>query len=134
MLGFAGGQALAYQSLAYTTDTDVNKPITDYYSIEGRVELWPFVLWGHYGTGVWGPEGYQAGFGEVFDRLFGGGLSYKITVNTNIDVSYLAARQDDTLFVAPDLGSYDEIRMLFSHRFGFLFQFDESVRSGYRAR
>ncbi len=134
MLGISGGQMLAYQSLAYTTDTSVNKPITDFYSIEAKLERWPYTLWAHYGYGVWGPENYQAQFGEAFDRLWGLGLSYKITVNTTVDVSYLAARQDDNLFVAPDLGSYDEIRTLFSHRFGFQFQFVEAARSGYQAR
>lgn len=133
-LGFAGGQALATSILAYSNNASINKPITEYYSIEGRIERWPYVLWTHYGSGVWGPEPYQHNFGESFDRLWGLGLTYKITVNTTLDVSYLAARQDDTLYVAPDLGSYDEIRTLFSHRFGFLFQFADAVKPGYRAR
>jgi hypothetical protein len=134
MLGVAGGQSPAISSLAYSNNTSVNKPLTEYYSIEGRLDLWPFALWAHYGSGVWGPELYQRFFGESFDQLWGVGLSYKMTPNTTIDVSYLAARQDDNMFVAPDLGAYDEIRTLFSHRFGFLFQFDEAARGGYRAR
>ncbi|MCG3206213.1 MAG: hypothetical protein KCHDKBKB_02946 [Elusimicrobia bacterium] len=134
MLGFAGGESPALSSLAYSEDTSVNKPLTHYYSFEGRIDLWPFSFWGHYGSGVWGPESYQRFFGESFDELFGGGVSYKITVNTTVDISYLGARQNDNLFVAPDLGAYDEFRTLFSHRFGFIFQLDEPARSGYRAR
>lgn len=133
-LAFAGGESPAISSLAYSLDTRVNKPITHYYSVEGKLDLWPFVLWAHYGSGVWGPESYQRFFGESFDELFGGGLSYKITVNTTVDVSYLAARQNDNSFVAPDLGAYDEIRTMFSHRFGFLFQLNDAARPGYRAR
>ncbi len=133
-LGIAGGQDLAYQGLAYSDNATVNKPITEYYSIEARVEYLAWTVWGNYGTGVWGPEGYQQDFGESYDRLYGLGASYKITVNTTLDVSYLAARQDDNLFVAPDLGSFDEIRTLFSHRFGFLFQFSDAAQTGYRAR
>jgi hypothetical protein len=133
-LGFAGGQDLAYQGLAYSNNATVNKPITEYYSVEARIEYLAWTLWGNYGTGVWAPEGYQQGFGESYDRLYGLGASYKITVNTTLDVSYLAARQDDSLFVAPDLGSFEEIRTLFSHRFGFLFQFSDAAQSGYRAR
>jgi hypothetical protein len=134
MFGIAGGQDLAYQSLAYSNNASVNKPITEYYSLEARIEWAAWTVWGNYGTGVWGPEGYQQEFGEAFDRLYGLGASYKVTVNTTLDVSYLAARQDDSLFVAPDLGSYDEIRTLFSHRFGFLFQFADAAQTGYRAR
>jgi len=134
VLALAGGESPAISSLAYSNSTAVNKPLTDYYSIEGKIDFWPFVLWANYGSGVWGPEPYQRFFGEAFDRLFGVGLSYKITVNTTVDVSYLAARQDDSMFVAPDLGAYDEIRTLFSHRFGFVFQLDEAARPGYRAR
>ncbi len=133
-LAFAGGESPAISSLAYSEDTSVNKPISHYYSIEGKLDIWPFTFWGHYGSGVWGPESYQRFFGESFDELFGGGLSYKITVNTTVDVSYLAARQNDNLFVAPDLGAYDEIRTMFSHRFGFLFQLNDSARPGYQAR
>lgn len=133
--GFAGGEALAISGLAYTSDAQNNKPISEYYSVEGRLDYWPFALWAHYGTGVWGPEGnLHRYFGLSFDRLWGMGASYNITTNTTWDVAYLAARQDDTLFLAPDLGSYDEIRTLFSHRFGFLVQFQEPARKGYRVR
>ena len=132
--GFAGGESPALSSLAYSNDTRVNKPITHYYSFEGKLDTWPFVIWGHYGSGVWGPELYNRLFGASFDRLWGVGLSYKITVNTTVDISYLAARQDDNMFVAPSLGAYDEIRTLFSHRFGFLFQFEDASRPGYKAR
>lgn len=132
--GIAGGQDLAYQGLAYSNDSSVNKPITEYYSLEARIDWAALTVWGNYGTGVWGPEAYQQDFGESFDRLYGLGASYKITTNTTIDVSYLAARQDDNMFVAPDLGSYNEIRTLFSHRFGFIFQFSDAAQAGYRAR
>jgi hypothetical protein len=91
-------------------------------------------VWTHYGYGLWGPEVYQREFGESFDRLWGLGASYHFNVNTTWDVSYLSARQSDDLFVAPDLGSYDEIRTMFSHRFGFQFQFQDAARAGYRAR
>jgi len=126
VLGFSGGQALAGSGTAYTLDTSQSKPISDYYAVEGRVERWPFAVWGHYGTGIWGPESnIHPFFGSVFDRLWGWGLSYSITVHTNLDVTYLSARSDATMYTAPDLGSYDEIRMVFSHRFGFELQFQE---------
>lgn len=133
-LGFAFGQAPATSNAAYSTDVSVNKPITEYYSIEGRVNRGRLSLWAHYGSGIWGPEPFQHFFGESFDRLWGLGTQFRLTTNTTIDLSYLAARQDDTLFVAPDLGAYDELRMIFSHRFGFLLQFRDAARAGYRAR
>jgi hypothetical protein len=133
-LGFAGGRSPAQSSLAYSEDTTELKPLTDFYAFEGRVQRWPFTLWAHYGWGVWGPEPFQYFFGESYDQLFGLGLSYNINVNTTVDVNYMAARQDDDLFVAPDLGTYDEIRFLFSHRFGFLFHFEEEPKPGFRAR
>lgn len=134
ILGVAVGEQLALSNVAYSNDARVNKPVSDYYSIEGRLNRNPFSIWGHYGTGVWGPEPVQRFFGESFDRLWGAGASWSITPNTTVDLSYLAARQDDNLFVAADLGSYDEWRMLFSHRFGFLFLFQEAARPGYRAQ
>ncbi|MCB4756045.1 MAG: hypothetical protein LHV69_03280 [Elusimicrobia bacterium] len=126
VLGLAGGQAPAASGLAYSHDPSRSKPITEYYSLEGRLERWPVALWGHYGTGLWGPEmNIHPFWGYVFDRLWGIGVSYSITVNTTWDVSYLAAREDDGMFVAPDLGSYEEIRTMLSHRFGFDFKFQE---------
>ena len=134
-MGIAGGQTVAQLGIAYDNDTDVNKSITEYFSIEGRVERWPMAYWAHYGSGVWGPEeNIHPAFGLSHDRLWGLGVSYNITVNTTWDVGYLAARQDDDLFVGTDLGSFDEIRTIFSHRFGFLFQFKEPARRGYRSR
>ncbi len=133
--GVAGGQSPALLGLAYSNDTSHHKPLTEYISLEARLELWPWAWWGHFGSGVWGPESsFHPHFGESFDRLWGLGTSYNIAANTTVDLNYLVARQDDSLFVAPDLGSYDEIRMLFSHRFGFLFQFQEAARAGYRAQ
>jgi hypothetical protein len=125
-LGFAGGQSPAQSGLAYSNDPSLEKPITEYFSVEGRWELRRVAFWGHYGSGVWGPEvNIHPFFGLSYDRLFGAGVSYNITTNTTWDIGYLAARQDDNLFVAPDLGSYDEIRTIFSHRFGFQLQFSE---------
>jgi hypothetical protein len=125
-LGVAGGQSPAMSGLAYSNDPSQEKPITEYISFEGRLELQRLAFWGHYGTGVWGPEiNIHPFFGLSYDRLFGAGVSYNITTNTTWDIGYLAARQDDSLFVAPDLGSYDEIRTVFSHRFGFQLQFQE---------
>jgi hypothetical protein len=126
MLGFAGGQSPATSGLAYSNDTTANKPISDYFSVEGRLELEPVAIWSHYGTGVWGPEvNLHPFFGLSIDRLWGVGVSYNITTNTTWDIGYLGVRQDDNLFVAPTLGSYDEIRTVFSHRFGFQLQFQQ---------
>ncbi len=126
MLSVAVGEALAQSGLSYSLDASKNKPISDYYSIEGRVDYWPVSFWSHFGSGVWGPDGNISPFwGEAFDRIWGAGVSYNITRNTTWDIGYIAVRQDDNLFVAPDLGSYDEIRTVFSHRFGFQFQFQE---------
>jgi hypothetical protein len=134
-LGIGGGQALAFSGLAYSTSTASNKPITDYYSIEGRLEHTPIAVWAHYGSGMWGPErNTHPFFGFAFDKIFGGGITYNLTTNTSIDLNYLGVREHDNMFIAPDLGSYDEIRTVFSHRFGFLFQFQESARPGYQAR
>lgn len=134
-LGVAGGQMAAGLGLAYSNDTTKEKPITEYFSVEGRMDRWPLGFWWHYGSGLWGPEeNIHPAFGLSWDRLWGVGVSYNITVNTTWDLGYLAARQDDNLFTAPDLGSFDEIRTVFSHRFGFLFHFQEPARSGYQAR
>ena len=131
--GVAGGQSPALLGLAYSNDKSVEKPITEYFSIEGRLDRWPIGIWWHYGSGIWGPEeNIHPFFGLSYDRLWGLGGSYNITKNTTWDIGYLAARQDDDLFVASDLGSYDEIRTVFSHRFGFIFQFKGPSRRGYQ--
>ena len=132
-LGLAAGRMLATSGLAYSNTVTFDKAITDFYSIEGKLDLPSWSVWSNFGRGMWGPEPYQAFFGETFDRLWALGVSYKITVNTTVDVSYLGAREDNNSFVPPDLGSYDEIRTVFSHRFGFIFQFEEA-KSGYEAR
>lgn len=133
-LGVAGGQSLAVSGIAYSTSTATNKPITDYFSIEGKLDFGAWNFWGHYGTGVWGPEpNIHPFWGYSFDRIWGLGGRYSITKNTTIDLNYLAAHQTDDMFVATSLGSYDEIRAVFSHRFGFLFNFQKAARAGYRA-
>lgn len=124
--GVAAGQAPATSGLAYSDITGVNKSLTEYFSLEMEISRWPFTIRGHYGSGIWGPEPHNDPFfGESFDRLWGFGGNVNITRNTTIDVDYLAARQDDEQFVAPDLGSYDEIRTVLSHRFGLELQFKE---------
>ena len=126
---------MAQLGMAYSNDTAVEKPMTEYISFEGRYDRWPFGVWWHYGSGVWGPEeNIHPWFGLTFDRLWGVGVSYNITPNTTWDVGYLAARQDDDLFQSNDLGSFDEIRTVFSHRFGFIFHFKEPPRAGFRAK
>ncbi len=88
-----------------------------------------------FGTGIWGPErNTHPFFGFAFDKIFGVGMTYHLTTNTSVDLNYLGVRQHDNTFIAPNLGSYDEIRTVFSHRFGFLFQFQESSKPGYQAR
>jgi|GEM_PF-5797336 len=135
ILGVAGGQSPALLGLAYSNDTSREKPLTEYFSIEARWNRWPFSLWGHFGSGIWGPEeNIHPYFGFAFDRLWGGGVSYNITKNTVWDLNYLGARQDDNLFVASDLGSFNEIRSILSHRFGFLFQFEGPARAGFHAK
>jgi len=126
-LGIAGGESPALSGLAYSNDpTQGNKAITGYYSFEAEISYYPIAFRGNYGSGVWGPEpNIHPFFGNSFDRLWGVGLSYNITANTVWDLDYLSARETDNLFVPPDLGSYDEIRTTFSHRFGFEFQFQE---------
>ncbi|MBV9079985.1 MAG: hypothetical protein JO102_02575 [Elusimicrobia bacterium] len=133
VFGVAGGQSLAISNVAYSNNAAVNKPISEYYALEGRLDRWPFAVWGHFGSGVWAPEPFQYYYGETFDKLWGAGGTYNLTTNTSVDVSYLAARLHDGLFVAPDVGAYDEWRMIFTHRFGFLFEFSEPARAGYRA-
>lgn len=130
-VGFAGGQAPAISGLAYSTSTAVNKPVTEYWSLEGRLDFRKWAAWAHYGSGVWGPEeNIHPYFGLTYDRLFGLGVSYNITLQTTVDVSYIGTRQDDNLFRAPGLGSFDEIRTVFSHRFGFLFMFENPLPPG----
>ena len=135
MFGVAGGQSPAVLGLAYDQTASESKPLTEYIGFEARFDRFPWGVWGHYGSGVWGPEeNIHPNFGFTFDRLWGVGVSYSITRNTTWDVNYLAARQDDDLFTPPDLGSYDEIRTMLVHRFGFLFQFRNPSRPGYQSR
>jgi len=126
-LGFSGGQMPAISSLAYDTDTSrPNKSLTEYWSVEAELALASWAVRGHYGSGIWGPEpNIHPFWGESYDRLWGAGVSYKITSNTVWDLNYIGARQDDNLFLPPSLGPFDEIRTTFSHRFGFEFQFQE---------
>ncbi|MFN0118561.1 MAG: hypothetical protein ACKVQC_09760 [Elusimicrobiota bacterium] len=134
-VGFAGGQSPAISGLAYTDNASTTKPLSEYYSFETSLDTKRMTTWAHFGSSVWGPErNTHRFFGLIYDRLFGGGVSYKLSLNTNIKISYLGARQDDSLFNNSDLGSFDEIRTLFTHRFGFLFQFENPSQPGYQAR
>lgn len=134
-LGFAGGQAPAVSGLAYNNTTIHEKPLTEYASIEGGLQRWPFSIWAHYGSGVWGPEyNIHPFFGETYDQLWGLGFRTNFTVNTTLDINYLAARQDDSMYLSPTLGSFNEIRTVFSHKFGFLVQFDRPASRGYKPK
>ncbi len=134
-LGVAGGQSPAISGIAYSTSTASNKPVTEYISFEAKIETARFAYWGHYGTGVWGPEeNLDPFFGFTYDRIFGLGVSYNISGQTTWDVSYLGTRQEDDLFRPSQLGSFDEIRTVLSHRFGFLFLFEQPSRQGTEGR
>jgi hypothetical protein len=122
---------LAGSGVGYSTSTAGNKPVTDYFSFEWRLDKWPFGIWGNYGTGVWGAqENIDPFFGHAYDRIYGLGLTYNITRNTTWDINYIATRAYEDKFLASDLGSYDEIRTVFSHRFGYIFQFKDTGKLG----
>ena len=130
-LGVAGGQSPAISGLAYSTSTASNKPITEYISVEAKIETGRFATWAHYGTGVWGPEeNIDPFFGFTYDRIFGLGVRYNISRQTTWDINYLGTRQEDDLFRPGKLGSFDEIRTVLSHRFGFLLLFENPARAG----
>jgi len=117
VLNFSGGDSLATSSLAYTDRTNKEKPLTSFFSGSLSLIRGPWNGRISYGQNVWGPEEWHRHFGETVDRLYQVGLARAFGEYFNLSIDYTALREVDEKYYAPELGSYDEIKLLASMKF-----------------
>ncbi|MDD5259997.1 MAG: OmpA family protein [bacterium] len=129
------GQDVATSALAYTNDTDENKPITNYFLGTIWLDKKPYKASATIGRDVWGWEEWQQRFGGTNDRLYKFSLSrtwesapFESTDST-FGVEYVGIREKDNQYVYPELGSFDEWRLFFNLHFGSLVVFQEEEKS-----
>jgi outer membrane protein OmpA-like peptidoglycan-associated protein len=131
-----GGESAASSSLPYNDTTDTLKPITDY--IEGQVRFFitkRYTAWFRYSRDLWGPysdfdpyqpsnfQDFQRAFGITAHKLFEAGGEANLGSDFVLGIRYVSVRENDNIFVARDIGSFDEYRLSLSYRFGLLASF-----------
>lgn len=126
-MGF--GEALARNSFSYTTLTDKKKPITGYFTSGVSAGVNEYLIRARYSQDVLGPEDWHKGFGETFDNLYQLGLNRDFGDYINAGIEYTGAREIDKKYFAPDLGDYDEIRLVLNLSFGPLRTYFGSKKS-----
>ncbi len=128
------GQDVATGALAYTLDTDENKPITNFFLGTIWLDKKPYKASATYGKDVWGWEEWHQRFGGTNDRLYKFSLSRTWenapfnSTDSTIGVEYVGVREKDNLYVYPELGSFDEWRLFFNLHFGALVVFQEEEK------
>ena len=138
-VGAEGGESLASSSLPYNDTTNTLKPITDY--IEGQIRFFinrRYTTWFRYSQDLWGPysdfdpsqpvnaQDFQRAFGIVAQKLFEAGGEANLGNDFVLGIRYVSVRENDNIFTASDIGSFDEYRMSLSYRFGLLAKFTEA--------
>ncbi|MFN3966999.1 MAG: hypothetical protein ACK4JE_04820 [Endomicrobiia bacterium] len=117
LINISGGESLATRSLAYTTLTNKEKSMTTYFSCNLSLIHWPWSGKILYGQNVWGPEEWHRHFGETIDRLYNLSLSRTFGKNFALSLDYVGTREIDNKYYAPELGSFDEIKITVSLKF-----------------
>jgi len=138
-VGAEGGESLATSSLPYNDTTDTLKPITDY--IEGQIRFFirkRYTTWFRYSRDLWGPysdfdpsqpvdsQDFQRAFGIVAQNLFEAGGEANLGNDFVLGIRYVCVRENDSIYTASDIGSFDEYRMSLSYRFGLLAKFHDA--------
>lgn len=112
------GDSLATASAAYSTSRVSLKPITGYLIAGVSLQKKPYELGLKYYQDYWGPEYWHRTFGESCDRIYQARVSRQFSKNITAGLEYVGVRERDQVYVAPELGDYDEYRCFFTLTFG----------------
>lgn len=112
LLSFSSGESLAGSSLAYTELTSREKPLTRFLQSSVSLVSGPWSGKILYGQNVWGPEEWQRTFGETIDRLYQLSIARTFGDTFKLSADYTSTRETDNKYYAPEIGSYDEIRIM----------------------
>ena len=118
------GDSLAKGSYAYTEEN--LKPINNFYKAVFNLEFGRWLISADIGFNVWGPEDWFVTFGESYDRLYKFLISRDFNLygnKLNLSMRYIAAREVDKKYLAPEITEFDEIHLFFSMKFGILGKF-----------
>ena len=121
-----GGDSLALNGSAYTGAASQGKPITPYFVSGVSVEHKPYLVKFRFSQYDWGPETWQRSYGEIYDKLYQLHVSRNFGEHINAGIEYVRGKglEDNS---APELGSFDEVRLFFSISFGAVISFSEPV-------
>ncbi|MDD5132622.1 MAG: OmpA family protein [bacterium] len=128
------GQDVATGALAYTLDTDENKPITNFFLGTIWLDKKPYKASATYGKDVWGWEEWHQRFGGTNDRLYKFSLSRNWegapfeSTDFTLGAEYVGVREQDNQYIYPELGSFDEWRIFCNLHFGSLMVFQEEEK------
>ncbi|MGA2090851.1 MAG: OmpA family protein [Endomicrobiales bacterium] len=112
------GESLATVSSAYTLSTASAKPITDYLITGVSMVKAPYEVSLKYSKDYWGPEYWQQEFGEIADNVYQVKLTRKFGKDITVGVDYVGVHENDKVYLAPELGDYDEYHCFFTISFG----------------
>lgn len=111
------GNSLATSGLAYGRQNFREKPITTLFDI-AFLGKWKKVGFGlKYGRNIWGPEDWHRRFGATIDRRYKIDLHIQTNQNSNLKLCYLRYREHDNLYLAYELGPFDELMVSYQYNF-----------------
>ncbi|MBI5554708.1 MAG: OmpA family protein [Elusimicrobia bacterium] len=128
------GQDVATGALAYTLDTDENKPLTNFFLGTVWLDKKPYKASATYGKDIWGWEEWHQRFGGTSDSLIKFSLSRTWesapfdSTDSTLGLEYVGLREKDNLYKYPELGPFDEWRLFFNLHFGSLVVFREEEK------
>ncbi len=118
LLNIGTGDSLATSGLAYTTEEDKEKPVTNFLDCGVSLSNGIYSAKLRYGKDIWGPEEWHRSFGETFDNLYQLQVSRSIGGYITTGAHYTRTQESDKKYFAPELGDYEEINYFVSLSFG----------------
>lgn len=117
VFNIGGGESLASNGFAYTPSATQGRPITSYFTTGISVEHKPYTAKIRYGADVWGPEDWQARYGQSFNRLYQANLTREFGDSIKAGIDYVSGKPD-LEYYCPEIGDMFEVRCFVSISFG----------------
>jgi len=124
----AGGEALAGNAIAYTSQTNFYKPTTVFFSGGLTVEYRPVKMFVRYGKDVWGPADYHTSFGWAYHRVYQAGISAQFWKDFEAGFRYVGTRMKEQ-FIGADTGAFNEYRGYLTYHFSFQKDLTKQIKS-----
>ncbi len=126
-LHFQAGESHATGGMAYLQPSSEPKPksLVRFFVLGLNISGRSYSTGVTYGENGWGPEEWHRRFGESMDRLYKIYLEKRFGKYFTAGVRYIGYSDEDKEYIAPELGSFNEIVLYCRLRYSGLFSFRE---------